>query len=262
MKRKTAVLLLAIVLLCSVTACSGDDELAAIRSRGELRVGVKADVPGFGYLNPDNGVLEGMEIDLARAIAKDILNDENAVKFTYVGSAQMRAAMLENGEIDIAIATFTITEERKETFNFSRPYFTDSIGCLVHIDVAANKMEDLDGKIAGVVRSTTAKTAFESECERLGINVTVLEYASYPEIKLALTNGKIDVFVADKSILYGYLDGECVLLDGGFNPQQYGIGSKKENTKIAARVDALLGKMEKNGELESLLEKWGLKNSH
>ena len=112
------------VFLLSLSACSGNDEIKTIRSRGQLRVGVKADVPRFGYLNLNNDELEGMEIDLGHVIAKDILNDENAVKFIVVGGAQTRAAMLENGEIDIAIATFSITEERKKAFNFSRSYYT------------------------------------------------------------------------------------------------------------------------------------------
>ena len=128
MTRKIAIYISVFLLSCSLAACSGGDEIKAILNRGELRVGVKSDVPRFGFLNLDINELEGMEIDLARMVAKAILGDENAVKFIIVGSANTRAAMLENGEIDIAIATFTITEERKRDFNFSRSYFSDELG--------------------------------------------------------------------------------------------------------------------------------------
>ena len=258
MNSKIIVFSLIVCLLCTLTACLNNNEIKVIRDRGELRVGVKSDVPRFGYLNLNKGKLEGMEIDLARILAKDIFGNENAVKFIIVGSAQTRAAILENGEIDIAIATFTITEERKKNFNFSRSYFTDELGCLVRAGSTINKLEDLDGKIAGIARATTSKAAFEGECVRLGINVTVLEFVNYPEIKMALMNGKVDAFISDKSILYGYIDDMCVLLDDGFNPQQYGIASKKKNKKLAARIDALLGTLEKNGGLAELLKKWNL----
>ena len=244
--------------MCFLGACSSNDVINAIKDRGELRVGVKADVPRFGLLDLDSGELRGMEIDLAYELAKDILGDENAVKFIIVGNAQMRAAILENGQIDVAIATFTITPERKEIFNFSRPYFTDELSCLVRAGSAVNEIKDLDGKTAGVVRGTTSQTAFVGECEKLGIDTEVHEYSSYPEIKEALAGGAVDAFVADKSILYGYLDDACLLLNDGFNPQEYGIACKLEDKKLAARIEALLDRMEKNGELAAIYEKWGL----
>ena len=255
---KIAIFIPVFFMSCFPAACSGGGEIKAIHKRGELRVGVKSDVPRFGFLNLDNDELEGMEIDIARMIAKDILGDENAVKFIIVGGAQTRAAMLKNGEIDIAIATFTITEERRKEFNFSRPYFTDELGSLVRADSKINELKDLDGRIAGVVRGSTAKTAFENECLKLEIDVTVLEFANYPEIKEALITGKIDAFVSDKSILYGYSDEESVLLNDRFNPQRYGIAGKIENRKLARRVETVLDTMEKNGDLTAIFEKWGL----
>ena len=247
-----------LILSLTLTGCvGGDDQLKAIRDRGVLRVGAKVDVPRFGYLNPDTGEMEGMEIELALAIAKDILGNEDAVRFSNI-TAQTRGPMLDNGEIDLVIATFTITEERKKSFNFSRPYYTDELGFLVRADGTITRPEDLDGKSAGVAQSSTAATAFPDECARLGIEVNALDFSSYPEIKAALTSGAIDAFVADKSILFGYLDDSCLLLDAGFNPQQYGIACKLDNDKLAARVEALVEAMEKNGALAAICEKWGL----
>jgi putative glutamine transport system substrate-binding protein len=259
MKNRFTAFTLSVFLLlpCFFASCAGDEQIKAIRERGVLRVGVKVDVPRFGYLNPATGEIEGMEIDLARAIAKDILGDENAVRFMNI-TAQTRGAMLDNGEIDIVVATFTITEERRQNFNFSRPYFTDELGYLLRADSPAKHPEDLNGKIVGVAQASTARTAFSNECARLGIHVTLAEYASYPEIKLALTNGEIDAFVADKSILYGYLDDKCVMLQEGFNPQQYGIAGKLQNDKLAARIDSLLETLEKNGGMAAIFNKWGL----
>ena len=258
MKKIITLFILSILLCGIITSCKSKDEITAIRDRGELRVGIKADVPKFGYIDPATGKPEGMEVDLARLFAKDILGNENTVKFINVGSAQTRAALLENGGIDIAVATFTITEERKKTFNFSRPYFIDELGCLVRAGSGIQKIEDLNGKTAGVVRTSTAKAAFEKECTRLGIRVTLQEFPSYPEVKQALKNSKIDAFVSDKSILFGYSDKSHVLLNHGFNPQEYGAATKKENVKLIARIDTILDTLEKNGGLAAILKKWDL----
>ena len=250
-----AMLLLPVLVL---TACeSENDQIRKIRERGVLRVGVKVDVPRFGYLNPDTGNIEGMEVDLARAIAKDILGDSDAVRLMNI-TAQTRGAMLDNGEIDMVVATFTITDERRKSFNFSRPYFIDELGYLVRAELSIKRPEDLNGKTVGVARSGTAKTALENECVHLGIEVKMNEYASYPEVKEALIRGKIEAFIADKSILYGYLDSTCILLDEGFNPQQYGIASMLTSDKLAGHIDSLLETWEKDGELDVIRKKWGL----
>ena len=244
--------------ILALTACRNEnDQIRKIRERGVLRVGVKVDVPRFGYLNPNTGKIEGMEIDLARALAKDILGNDDAVTLTNI-TAQTRGSMLDNGELDIVVATFTITDERRKSFNFSRPYFTDELGYLVRAELSIKHPEDLNGKIVGVAKAGTAKVALEDECTHLGIKVKMNEYASYPEVKNALVGGDIEAFIADKSILYGYLDDACILLDDGFNPQQYGIASTLKNDKLAGHVDSLLGTWEKGGELDAIREKWGL----
>ena len=246
------------LLLGMLAACSGvDSQIKEIQDRGVLRVGVKVDVPRFGYMDPATGEIEGMEVDLARAIAKDILDDEDAVRLINI-TPQTRNAMLDNGEIDLVIATFTITEERKLSFNFSRPYYIDEIGWLVCADSGVEHPVDMDGKRAGVMRGSTAATALAEELAGMGISVAIQEYTNYPEIKAALVAGNVEAFVTDKSILSGYKDDRCVLLGEGFNPQDYGIASKLEKDKLAARVDALLEAMEKDGRLADIYEMWGL----
>ena len=111
-------------------------QVEKIKNAGVLKVGVKEDVPKFGYLDPAKNVHEGMEIDLAKRIAKEIFGDETKVEFTGV-NAKTRGPALDNGEIDMVIATFTITEERKLSWNFSDPYFTDYVGFLV-LEAAAS----------------------------------------------------------------------------------------------------------------------------
>ncbi|MDF2878335.1 MAG: adhesin [Clostridia bacterium] len=229
-----------------------------IKDNGVLKVGVKVDVPKFGYKDPATEVVEGMEIDIAKAIAKEVLGDENKIEVQAV-TAKTRGPLLDSGELDLVIATFTITEERKESYNFSQPYFVDGVALLVKKDKGFASYKDLDGKAIGVAQSATSKKALEEAATEQGISVKFSEYASYPEIKAALESGRVDAFSVDAAILNGYVDDNSEILPDRFSPQEYGVASKKSNTDLAKVVDDLIGAMKSNGELDGLIEKWGIK---
>ncbi|BAD39475.1 transporter substrate-binding domain-containing protein [Symbiobacterium thermophilum] len=233
-------------------------QVQKIRDAGVLRVGVKEDVPKFGYFDPAKNAHEGLEIDLARRIAKEIFGDESKVQFTGV-NAKTRGPALDNGEIDLVIATFTITEERKKSWNFSDPYFTDYVGFLVLADSGIQSWKDLDGKVIGVAQSASTRAALTEQAEKDGIKVEFMEFATYPEIKAALDSRRIDAFSVDQSILWGYKDDKNVMLPDKFAPQEYGIATKLSNTELAEFVNNILKGMKESGELDQLYEKWGLK---
>jgi len=257
MKRIVTVVLALMFLLAGVSCGEEKGVIQAIESRGVVRIGVKTDVPGFGYYNPDTGIYEGMEIDLARAVAKALLGSEQAVEFFGV-TPQTRGPMLQNGEIDLVIATFTITEERLKSFRFTNPYYQDEIGLLVRRDSGIDSLSGLGGKTVGVGQSSTAQSTLLAEAESMGVALSMLEFPSYPELKAALVAGKIDAFAVDKSILYGYVDDMTVILAEGFNPQDYGIATALENTQLAVALNDLLSAMTRDGRMAELMARWGL----
>lgn len=260
---KKLAIVLSMVMLLGV-GCSGGGSnsktasIDKIKENGTLKVGVKVDVPKFGYKDTTTGVNEGMEIDLAKAIAKEIFGDENKVEFQAV-TAKTRGPLLDSGELDLVIATFTITEERKESYNFSQPYFTDGVALLVKKDAGYTSYDDLAGKTIGVAQSATSKKALEDAAAQKGIKVSFSEFASYPEIKTALESGRVDAFSVDAAILNGYVDDKTEILADRFTPQEYGVASKKTNTDLAELVDGLVGKMKENGELDGIISKWEIK---
>ena len=244
-----------LMILCCVllSACSDkDSRIQQIRARnsggGELRVGVKMDVPGFGYFNPGTRKLEGLEIDLAHEMAELIVGKKNAVRFVTT-TGMTKEALLTNENVDLIIGTYTITEERRSIVNFSRPYYTDEIGFLVLKNSGLRTVDDVAGKTIGVTRASTAFSAFSK-------NPNLVAYATYPEILNALVNGDIDVFSADKSILTGYMNDKTMMLDGGVQPQPYGIGSIISDKEFAKEIDKLLGKLIEDGTLDKILAKW------
>ena len=222
-----------------------------------LRVGTKIDVPGFGFQNPETGNIEGMEVDIARELAKRIKGSPDALKVTGV-NVTTRGAMLDNGTLDATLATFTITEARKKSYNFSRPYYTDHIGVLVKKSSGITDLADLDGKTVGVALSATTRDKLTAAGDEIGIHMNFAEYSTYPEIKIALVTGRVDAFSVDRSILNGYVDDSTMLLDAQFAPQEYGVATKKSNTELADQVDAAIGAMADDGTLTALQERWGL----
>lgn len=237
---------------------AGADPVAAIKARGALKVGVKVDIPKFGYKDPKTGEITGFEIDIARAIARKILGDPSKVDLQAV-TAKTRGPLLDNGEIDLVIATFTITDERKQSYNFSEPYFVDGVGLLVKKDSGISGLKDLDGKNIGVAQSATSRQAIQKEADKLGIKVNFLEFGTYPEIKAALDAGRVNCFSVDGSILQGYVDESTKILPDRFSPQNYGVASKKSNTDLATLVNTVIAELKSSGELDKLVAKWNLK---
>jgi putative glutamine transport system substrate-binding protein len=269
MKLRKVLLALGLGLCIMMTGCGSTStstggnsseakEIQAIKDKGVLKVGVKVDVPKFGYKNPETGQIEGFEIDLSKQVAKKIFGDENKVEFQAV-TAKTRGPLLDNGEVDMVAATFTITEERKKSYNFSDSYLKDGVGLLVKKNLGASSLKDLDGKTIGVAQSSTSKAALEEEAAKQGIKLKFSELGSYPEIKAALDSGRVDCFAVDASILNGYVDDSTVILNDRYNPQEYGIASKKDNTELAKVINEVVNDMKKSGEMDKLIAKWEIK---
>lgn len=246
-----------------LAACSSEQStstssaIEAIKNKGELVVGVKNDVPHFALLNQSTGVIEGFEPDIAKALAKEILGDENKIKLVPV-NAKTRGPALDNGSVDLVIATFTITEERKKAFNFSHPYYKDPVGLLVLKEKGYKGLADMDNATIGVAQAATSRKAIDEAAKALNISVKFNEFPDYPSIKAALDAKRIDAFSVDKSILLGYLDEKSEILPDNFTAQEYGIVSKKSNTELAAFIDDFV---DKNQALFKELEKkWQLNN--
>ena len=239
------------------TATTTDGSLDAVVKAGVLRVGVKEDVPNFGLRNTATGEIEGFEIDIVKLLAKEILGDEKAYELTPV-TAKTRGPLLDNGEVDLVIATFTITDERKLTYNFSTPYYEDAVGLLVKKAAGFKGLADMNGKVIGVAQSATSKDAVQKSADELGITVSFSEYATYPEIKAALDSGRVDAFCVDGSILGGYVDDSTMILPDRFSPQQYGVTSKLDNIALTEAVDGYINGWLEDGTIEGLITKWGL----
>ena len=226
-----------------------------IVKRGTLNVGVKQDVPNFGYYSAKTNTYEGMEVDLAKKIAKEL---KVKVNFTAV-TPQTREALMDNGTIDMLIATYTITDDRKASYAMSNPYYYDQIGFLVQTKSGYKKLSDLNGKTIGVSQGSSAKAAVEEYASANNLKFNYVQLGSYPELAVSLYAYRIDAFAGDKSILSGYESDKTKILDEGFKTQEYGIASSKSNQELIDYTNDLLAKWQKDGSLQKLYDKYHLK---
>lgn len=245
----------------------GGSKLQTIKDRGVLNCGVKADVLGYGYLNTETNEYEGLEIDLCYQIAAAVLEttyeeakEQGLCEFTTV-TPSTRGTLIDSGQLDIVAATYTITPEREEDWDFSTPYRTDSVGIMVKSANGWTSMEDLDGQTIGVSTGSTTQQLVEQMIEDNGFNCkpNFTEYQSYPEIKDALDAGMVQAFAMDRSTLNTYMDDTVELLQPEieFGTQDYGVATQK-GCDLSKVVDDTVNELLESGWIDEEIETWGL----
>ena len=244
---------------------TSDSKIATIQERGVLNCGVKADVLGYGYLNTETNEYEGLEIDLCYQIAAAVFDvtyeeakEQDLCDFTTV-TPSTRGTLIDSGQLDIVAATYTITDERKESWDFSTPYRTDSVGIMVRTADGMTSMEDLDGKIIGVSTGSTTQDAVETMLADEGFSCTPTfqEFSDYPSIKQALSNYNVDAFAMDRSTLNTYMDDSVELLEPDivFGTQEYGVSTEK-GCDLSDLVDEVVNELLDDGWMDEEIETW------
>jgi putative glutamine transport system substrate-binding protein len=242
-----------------MVGCGGKKEakggtLEAIKARGKLIAGVKFDTNLFGLKDPATGKVEGFDIDIAKALAKKILGDENKIELKEVTS-KTRIPLLQNGDIDLIVATMTITEDRKKQVDFSDIYFKAGQSLLVKKGSPIKGLENLKkGTKVLTVKGSTSATNIRAKAP----DATVLEFENYQDAFTALKAGQGDALTTDNSILLGMQkqDPNYELVGGNFTDEPYGIAIKKGDAEFVGVVNDLLKEMKASGEYDKLYEKW------
>ena len=257
----------------SAAASSGavSADVQAIIDRGVLKVGVKNAVKGFSFQDTLTGEYTGLEDSLAEMIAEHLGVD---VEFTTV-TAATRGELLDSGDIDCVLATFTITEERRKSWDFSTPYYTDYVSVLVEDSSGIKALADLKDKVVGVSSGSTSARALVQEMIDEGVitgegfnadtfnadtwkdGISFRQYDDYPAISTALSAGEVNGFCVDKSILAIYKTEGRSYIDAEFSPQEYGVATKK-GSGFSALCDELVTGWLSDGTIDGLIKENGL----
>lgn len=164
-----------------------------IKKSGKIKIGVFSDKNPFGYVD-ENGKVQRYDVYFAKRIAKDLLGSEDAVYFVYVEAAS-RVEYLKSAKVDITLANFTVTDERKEQVDFALPYMKVALGIVSPQKAEITDVNQLKGKKLIVVKGTTAETYFSKNYP----DVTLVKFDEYQEAYDALLDGRGDAFSTDNT---------------------------------------------------------------
>lgn len=179
---RLVVIVLAII-AATITACSGGTKnvgptVEDIKAAGKIRVAVFGDLPPYGYVKND-GTRAGLDIRIGEQLASDLGVNPEWVQV----NADSRVDALKSDKVDLVLANFTVTEERKKVVDFANPYMKVSIGVASPADALITDPAQLAGKELAVTKGTTAEAYF---------------IKNHPEIKLVKFDSKTQQFQAFK----------------------------------------------------------------
>jgi len=248
----------------ALTACGGSSDTPAAsgsqnlvdraKANKKLTIGIKFDQPGLGLKKPD-GTYAGFDVDVAKYIAKQLGVEESAITWKEAQSAQ-REDLIKKGEVDFIVATYSITDKRKNDVSFGGPYFVAHQDLLVqqaNTDITGPESLTGNKKLCSVKGSTPAqnvKTKYAKE-------VQLQEVGKYTDCVTALLNGTVDAMTTDDVILAGYAaqqPGKLKLVGKGFSDENYGVGLKKDDTAGKDAINKAIQAMEADGSWAKSLE--------
>lgn len=261
-KTRNSLIALAAAGVLALTAC-GDDNgggsgdapdpsefpegstMARIAEEGTITIGTKFDQPLFGLQGPD-GVPVGFDVEIGKLIA-DALGVE--AEFVEAQSAQ-RETLIENGSVDIVVATYTINDTRKEVVDFAGPYYIAGQSLMVLQDnTDINGPDDLAGKrVCSADGSTPAQNIADNYPE-----AELITYGAYTDCLDPLLSGQVDAVTTDNVILAGYVDespDDFKLVGDLFTEEPYGIGLKKGDDEFRDFINDVLEESYENGDWE------------
>ena len=175
-------------------------------------------------------------------------------------TAKTRGGLLDNGELDCVIASFTITDERKQSWNFTQQYRLEPVTFMVSADAGVTTLADMDGFIIGVGQGTTTADLIEEYMEDKGIDINyeIQDFQYISDGVAALKTGQIDAYSVDRTGLMAYLDDSLMLTEDVFGVQEIGAALKKGNDELTEYMDGVITELKESGRLDELKEKWGI----
>jgi glutamate transport system substrate-binding protein len=246
-----AVAALAVTLAACGSGSSGD---SGASGGSGLKIGIKFDQPGLGLKKGDQ--YSGLDIDVAKYVAKELGTSEDQITWVQAPSAQ-RETLISTGQVNFIVATYSITDARKEKVSFAGPYFVAGQDLLVRADdTSITGPESLNGKKLCSVKGSTSAQKVK---DKFANSVQLQEFATYSECLPALQTGGVDALTTDDAILAGFASqpenaGKFKLVGKPFSTENYGIGLKKGDTALCQKITDAIKKMQSDGSLDKAIQ--------
>ncbi|UZX03983.1 glutamate ABC transporter substrate-binding protein [Arthrobacter sp. CDRTa11] len=269
-RRKSLLVAASAALALSLSACGGgtgttsDPTVAAtptfaagstmekLSKAGTIKIGTKYDQPLFGQVGLDGKPI-GFDVEIGKLIAAKLGIAADKIEWSETVSAN-REPFIQQGRVDLVIATYTINDRRKEVVSFAGPYYEAGQALMVNKDNdAIKKPEDVKGKkVCSVTGSTPAATIVEK------YGAELVPAATYSACLEPLRNKQVEAITTDNVILAGFVDKEPeafkLASDETFTKEPYGIGLKKEDTEFRNWINDQLEEFAKDGSYKKAWE--------
>src|SRR5918996_476595 len=227
-----------------------DTTLGKIQRRGEITIGVKFDVPPFGFENPQTDEVEGFDVDIGRFIAEELGVEPNFIE----AISDNRIPFLERGTADLILSTMTINAERDMEIDFSEPYYIARGRILVP---KGSDIKGLEG-LAGNSVCTALGSTYEETIREDAPDADLKLVDTYSECLELLQNEAIDAISTDDVILTGMIiqDDTLEMVGDPLTTEPYGVGIKDGDKQLKDFVDGVLQNVEEDGRWEETYQKW------
>ncbi len=251
--------LAAMALVGAMAACSSSPNTTpatdnGATGNGKLTIGIASDEPGVSLRTNDG--YTGFDIDTAEYVAGQLGVPIKNITWKEVDPAQ-RLTVLENGSVDLVVATFSMTPEREAKIDFAGPYFVAHQDLLIRRnDTSISGPDSLDGK---TVCEAAGTTSADYITKNYAGRIKVRQVPTFSECVRDLASGDVDAVSTDDLILAGYAaepqyKGLLKVVGAGFTDEKYGIGIKKGDTKMVTKVNAALKKYIDSGSWRKALD--------
>ncbi|GAA0341320.1 glutamate ABC transporter substrate-binding protein [Micropruina glycogenica] len=251
MKKKIGAVVASAALALTLSACGGG--AGGSTNLQALKIGIKFDQPGMG-LN-SGGKYTGFDVDVATYVAGKLGTTPDKITWVQAPSAQ-RETLIETGQVDLVVATYSITDERKKKVSFAGPYFIAGQDLLIRADdTSITGPDSLGGKtLCSVTGSTSAQNV-----KKQYPDVQLREFGTYSECVAALVAKGVDALTTDNTILAGYASqaeyaGKLKVVGKTFSTENYGIGLKLGNTDLCNKVTDAIKAMISDGSWQKAVD--------
>jgi len=253
--KRIALLLFALVTLCTFAAPALADTLDEVTSRGVLRVGMEPGYMPFELTN-QRGEIIGFDVDMAKRLAKHLGVELELVSTAWDGIIPS----LLTDKFDVIMSGMTITDERAQSVDFAEPYIIIGQTALLRKDLAGEvtSWKDLDDpkyKIASKLGTTG-----EIAAKKMLPKARYFSYETEHEGIMEAVNGRVDAFIYDSpynAVAFAQKgQGKLVFLDQPFTDEPLGWAIRKGNPKFLAALNAFLAESKGNGTYEKIYTKW------
>jgi putative glutamine transport system substrate-binding protein len=230
------------------------EDMVMLLSKDRLTAGTAFDLPGMGYQNPATGEMEGFEVEIAKAVAGELLGDSSKIEFLKV-LPDNRLETLEENKADIVISQLTITPDRAERVDFSIPYYVGREAILVRKAGGITSYEDLKGKRVALAAGSislrrmrvalTESTLIVTPEEAGGVQAVVKGEAD------AASNDDVNLHRMHKNLVHPE-EFEVIDIGDHFDPKPFGIAVKKGNQKLVKALNTIIEKLDAGGQITKL----------